>query len=1272
MQVSAKFTQQGFLPDIQRLWRSCDSRLILWKYADPRVPEVTEYHGVMQQIVAVATARPKDFVAGIDHFLVISTPAEISLHALRFAPGSDHLLPPVRTHHAVATDDIVCGAIATDPSSGRIFFGGNDGCIHEFQYFDDETQWLGRPRKCRKNTFSRMHAIQSRLPTFLQRVSEAVFGPSEMIAQLVVDSSRGLLFALSSLSTDSTAIWHSSMSTITVYHLPPCRRDSAGRLEEPPLVQLCTITQNSVAHEVARIKGRLFPGLLPSSHRGLNPFAAVSAATGMTAMPPRFVRLVPVSKGQGGSVVACIIAEDGTRVYLRGVYRTPLFSQSTGSGVSASDASGTYGGSYNTHDMMRRTATMSSLAVHHVRFLDASAPRNLRVRDAIVENGITLLLCRIPAQSSVQAEQTDNPSKPEEVSSGEDAVLAFSLDMRAVAQRQSRGRSPWLYSSAVMVEHIDVIRLGRPDQGESATDTSGQIVGIAPLANPIPRPLQSLYSKTPGNELVLPVLGLSELAKEQLLPPPRFMLLSTLGVHMLKKIQPLDILRECVLTGDLASLQDFILKYTAEQTSAILFQLLTQAVPRALEAQGLGPGLAMPAYRSGAVGGDRASTHRAWIESATDGLHQAAGYGPLETGSLRSGTLSTALPQLARDGDFGHARQSGHGDFMRRLAQMPRLGSSAVAAFPSQEPMDETALLRVEQLLLSPHVARQMGLAQAWPAVDSQRSQSQPSWTPGSSLGHCMQAGSTHCLSGRLRGLYLYLSRLLRPFWLAPIMLVTWPASAPGSEASRLKRRRDEWWPPPPEPPPSAKGAQWRCALSKMQRIHLQTQLTLLGAALERCLSRLGIDETVRVHAPGSTAANGAPVQEEAIATDGAVRLISTALEVLDFLELLSSRGDSMSAAPCQPETLLRFSEMTFRDLVCQPEARRVLHQLLQAGIVGCRQLHSRCPSLFSTADLQVQEAYELLKRVQTSLGSASVGGSALDLARLSHLTQQALQILQKHSSQVDLMEVTSRLRSVGAFKGLIALCLSVARCRDPRDEAIRPQDSANPRIQQLHYARLECYQMIIDVLEDFVAFARKRGMMLSSWLHSGGPHEVSAGSPGLVRTDLPELIPAQVTEADAIAILSALLRHCLEGREHQADELFHFCVLKWMMQCGLPPYKYNSPYLKKFLETHAQDQPEFLCRYLQHHGRWAEAYDAYLALAKKVHKRHAGTDASTNDESMALGIQEQLLLLQNAAICARMQGSNRRVEPILRMMTELSALEKQTKTAARKPATFR
>eukprot|EP00913_Durusdinium_trenchii_P009265 g8706.t1 len=912
----------------------------------------------------------------------------------------------------------------------------------------------------------------------------------EAVLQLVVDASRGLLFALSS-------------SNITLFQVPPSQQDAYGRLEEKPVVQLCSISQSSIANEVGRIKARLFPGLLPVGSRGLNPFGSglVSAA------PPKLIKVLTVGRPLGGSVIACVVAEDGTRIFLRGNSRpVPQGADGNKQGRSV-------------------RANITSMAVHHVRFLDANAPKDLHVKDALWENGVTLLHCSFGTEGSTR-----------------DAVVALSTDLRVVAQRQGRGHSPWV-NVAGTAEHVDTISLTQETE-------IPQIFGIASLPAPISKPIERLFSN-PSQGLILPVAHLSELAKEQLLAAPRFMVISSIGAHVLRRMQPLDALREHLLAGQLPALQEFVGQYTAEQACALLFQVLTLAVPK------LNP----------------------------EAVDKQMGLSRNKGSKLKSQTRSNA-----------------------GLLEPRGLGAGAFAGPAGlRDPTEEVLLLRAEQLLLSQQLSFQLGFAQALPSIEAGAHPFQ-----GSPLGYSVMFQSAARLSARMRGLYLYLSRLLRPLWLSQVMLVAWPP------VSEKKRRRDEWWPPPPDPPPVAKGAQWQCAFSQSQRAFLRSQLLLLKSALDRCLPRLCREGCL-------LPVNGGGGSEEVDAANGAMQILVASMEALDFLELMSNCTAAMASGSCSAETLLRFSELTFRDLVCQAEARKVLQQLMQAGIVACRDL-SNCPSLFHQADLEVQEAYEILKLVESSLQAATQ--STLELARLSHLTHRALETLERNAAQVNLMDAAARLRAVGACKGLIALCSSVARARDPKDEALRPQDPSNPRLQQLHYARLECYQVVLGLLEDVCSFARQRS---GSILQSLAPTER--------RMELPELLPSHLSDADAMAILDGLLRHCLEGHRYQADELFHFCVLKWMMQCGLPPYQYKSPYLKNFLLVHAKDHPELHCRYLQHNGRWAEACDAYLSLAR---------DAERQD-----GHDDRLLMLQNAALCARMPRSNRRVEPILRMMSE-------------------
>ncbi|CAK0851392.1 unnamed protein product [Prorocentrum cordatum] len=1094
-----QFLQQGVLRDVQRVWRAFDSRLVLWSYANPRDPEVTEYLGVDQQIVSVTTATPKDFVSGVNYFLVLATPVEVSLHTLCFAPNSDRLLPIARTRHAVVTDDIVVGTIVCDDLTGRIFMGGSDGCIHEFQYFDDDVSWLGGQKPSRKRAVS--WNLQSTLPTLLRKASE--------------------------------------------YIQPP----AASKVTEPPLIQLCTISNTTLATQVQKARGQLFPGLAqvgarPGALSGLLGDAGFSPA-GSAASPRPVARLIPLGQHDGGSVVACAVCEDGVRIFLRGNYKR--------AGAGGSLASAPTDGAGAQAGAKAQPPQMSSVAVHHVRFLDASAPQ-LRVRDAEQVDGILLLVAQIagaPPAASPAAGRAWGAGGPGAAGApqGGDVVVAIGPDARAVAQRQSRGHAAWLATPAGLVSNVDVVGVG----GAGPC----RVVSLAACGQRLPRGLQFLYGRRPGAAMVQPVAALSELARQQLLPPTRFLVVSNLGVHSATKIQPLQALQRHLLSGDTAQLRDFAARYTPEQTSALCFQLLASAA-----------------------------------------------------GAARSAP----------------ARDVGYRE----------IGCPAVA----RDPQEEIVAQRAQHVLFSPQLARELGLSQAVASVDTRTL-----YPPAAAFGQFVQLRTACNASGRLRGLCLYLSRILRPMWLVPVMAVTWPPRAPG--ANRLKRKAGEWWPPAPASAPPVQGAQWRCTWSRAQRAHVHAQLAALLVTLEGCKAFFdpGSTATGLALSPGGAApaALGAAVDPsaapEASVAAGLMLLTSTAVEALLFLELVAGQADALSAAPCPPEVLVKFAELSLRDLVCQPEARQVLQQLMQGGVVACRQLHARC----RREDLEVQEACELLAAVQGSLAAARGSGDLLDRARLGALVQRALRALLQHAARVDLARACGLLRAVGACKGLVALCAGVARARDPRDEALRAADPLSARVQQLHYARLECYQAILEVFEDVHACARKHQ---SSVAGAAGPALLSAGAAPGAPSELPELLPVPVADADAPLVLDALLRHCLEGQPRFADELFHFCVLKWMVQRDLPVYRYDSPYAKGFLEAYAQDQPELLCRYLQHRGRWSEACDAYVALAR--------------DPARAPEAHRQLVLLQAASLCAGMPGSGRRAEPIWRAAQEVLERQRQ------------
>jgi len=554
--------------------------------------------------------------------------------------------------------------------------------------------------------------------------------------------------------------------------------------------------------------------------------------------------------------------------------------------------------------------------------------------------------------------------------------------------------------------------------------------------------------------------------------------------------------------------------------------------------------------------------------------------------------------------------------------------------FRPLDAQEEALLLRSEQLLLTPQLAHQLGFVQKWPSMDSNKK------PPSSGFGHAMATTGGSAVSARLRGLALYLSRIVRPIWLQPVMEVTW-GKASAADATKRKAPSigaGDWWPPPPAPAPKVPGSKWKLSLSKPQRSLIQQELQQLRTILDRAKDTLAQEDQQH---PGQ--------QRGSSQAESLLLLVATSIETLAFLELVAPRVELLSSASCPPDDLILFANMPFRDLVCRGESRMVFRKLMQGGIVACQQLHAKCPRLFSRVDLEIQEANEMLEAIrrgsQVELPPGTAPGPG-DWARWGQLLQGPLRTLEHHAARVDLTEVAARLRSIGACKGLVSLATRVARARDPRDEALHVQDPHGPRAQQLHYARLECYQAVIVVLDDLLSLARQASPD-ALWLPDSGARG-SEDSFGTMRAaDLPDLLPTPMRAGDAAMYLNAMLCLCLEDHAHRADALFHFCILKWLLQRDIPLWRYDSPYLKNFLQTHAQDQPVLLCRYYQHRHRWAEACDAYMALARRA-----------GPHQTQLPYAERVALLQSAALCARMPDSNRRVELVLQRIEQLKREE--------------
>lgn len=169
----------GLFPEINRSYLTYDNELFIWNYENPS--DQLWFKELTQPIRAVGLVVPKSdvfeefvkvrpdsnnvlplflrslviaFVALAPQYLVVvATPSEVVVLALTGA--DDDPKAPMR----LVPTDIMCptdgvGVLhIVGSSTGRVFLGGDDGCLYELAYTKADTiwgAWSGKHTKCRK------------------------------------------------------------------------------------------------------------------------------------------------------------------------------------------------------------------------------------------------------------------------------------------------------------------------------------------------------------------------------------------------------------------------------------------------------------------------------------------------------------------------------------------------------------------------------------------------------------------------------------------------------------------------------------------------------------------------------------------------------------------------------------------------------------------------------------------------------------------------------------------------------------------------------------------------------------------------------------------------------------------------------------------------------------------------------------------------------------------------------------------------------------------
>lgn len=199
-------TMMGLFAEINHAWVTIDNCIYLWDYTEPN-PDLIGYEDQPNSITAVKLVVPRAgvFVSEVTHLLVVATTAEIILlgvSSISEAVGrtfQENQKTKKVSLYATRMSLSIRGAnvhlIEGSRETGRIFFTGKtDPSIYELTYQQEEKWFVNRCGKVNHSS----PGYSSLVPTIWSSK------PLDLIVQMAVDDSRGLLYTLSSESTICT------------------------------------------------------------------------------------------------------------------------------------------------------------------------------------------------------------------------------------------------------------------------------------------------------------------------------------------------------------------------------------------------------------------------------------------------------------------------------------------------------------------------------------------------------------------------------------------------------------------------------------------------------------------------------------------------------------------------------------------------------------------------------------------------------------------------------------------------------------------------------------------------------------------------------------------------------------------------------------------------------------------------------------------------------------------------------------------------------------
>ncbi|KAL8597837.1 hypothetical protein ACOMHN_061370 [Nucella lapillus] len=268
--------------------------------------------------------------------------------------------------------------------------------------------------------------------------------------------------------------------------------------------------------------------------------------------------------------------------------------------------------------------------------------------------------------------------------------------------------------------------------------------------------------------------------------------------------------------------------------------------------------------------------------------------------------------------------------------------------------------------------------------------------------------------------------------------------------------------------------------------------------------------------------------------------------------------------------------------------------------------LREVCPSLYSTDDATCSKADELLQIARATQDP---------MERRRHL-QEALRLLKSVTTPLKLGVVCHRLVSVNHFTGILELCLAEARKYDPHDlahhfysQGEQPEDTQG---MQAYISRMECYKCVTEIL-GYLWNAATSQPQSPSMPKSPGPPP-------------PTLDPNHMAAEQAEQQREEVLHMAFKS----SDVLFHSALYDWLFSTNRADIllEVGTPYLESYLQRRASqaDDKVMALDMLWKHYEKTNNFTAAAHILSQLSQRH-GTD---------LSLGRRIEYLSRAIMCAK------------------------------------